>query len=441
MPSRPVQALLAVEPGVDAEDVKDSLPGGEDFNVVAVVTGAEEAMSWLRGGVADLLLVACAGYSDRALLLLDGVARQNPELNVMVLGPRVAQRLPQARVRGRRRRHRHAPGDAGADPLRDPQAHGPQAGCGDAAAERELAARLRPRPEGRHRQDADVDEPLGEPRAARREGRAHRPRPPVRRRRAVPRPAAGEDGVRPRPVAGRARLGQAPGVHGAPLVRRAHADRAATPRSGERRRSRAPARDLRDPAPELRLGRRRHAAGLHGRGHHVDRPLDGHRHGRDARLALAEEHEARARDPRAHEVRPRPHLPAPEPRAQPRRDQPVGRRGGAGTNARRLHPVRPRDPAHGERGNPDRRRAAAVGAGRGLRSPDDAAQGLRARRRAASPRMAAVAAADSSPLPPPPAVGSSDERAKSWNSTSESRASAAPSENRSRSPSSRTACT
>ena len=86
MPSRPVQALLAVEPGVDAEDVKDSLPGGEDFNVVGVVTGAEEAMSWLRGGIADLLLVACAGYSDRALLLLDGVARQNPELNVMVLG-------------------------------------------------------------------------------------------------------------------------------------------------------------------------------------------------------------------------------------------------------------------------------------------------------------------------------------------------------------------
>src|SRR6476646_7531814 len=86
MPSRPVQALLAVEPGVDAEDVRDSLPTGEDFNVVAVVEGAEEAMSWLRGGSADLLLVACAGYSDRALLLLDGVARQNPGLNVMVLG-------------------------------------------------------------------------------------------------------------------------------------------------------------------------------------------------------------------------------------------------------------------------------------------------------------------------------------------------------------------
>jgi len=86
MPSRPVKALLAVEPGVDADDVRESLPADADFNVVAVVSGAEEALRWLRDGVADLLLVACAGYSDRALLLLDAVARQNPELNVMVLG-------------------------------------------------------------------------------------------------------------------------------------------------------------------------------------------------------------------------------------------------------------------------------------------------------------------------------------------------------------------
>jgi pilus assembly protein CpaE len=86
MPSRPVKALLAVEPGVDVESVQDSLPGDEDFNVVAVVNGADDALQWLRNGVADLLLVACAGYSDRALLLLDAVARQNPDLNVMVLG-------------------------------------------------------------------------------------------------------------------------------------------------------------------------------------------------------------------------------------------------------------------------------------------------------------------------------------------------------------------
>jgi len=86
MPSRLVKALLALEPGVDAESVQDSLPGGEDFSVVAVVNGADDALAWLRTSGADLLLVACAGYSDRALLLLDAVARQNPELNVMVLG-------------------------------------------------------------------------------------------------------------------------------------------------------------------------------------------------------------------------------------------------------------------------------------------------------------------------------------------------------------------
>ena len=86
MPSRPVKALLAIEPGVDADSVQDSLPSGEDFNVVGVVTCGEDALSWLRHGIADLLLVACAGYSDRALLLLDAVARQNPDLSVMVLG-------------------------------------------------------------------------------------------------------------------------------------------------------------------------------------------------------------------------------------------------------------------------------------------------------------------------------------------------------------------
>ena len=86
MPSRPVKALLAVEPGVEPDDVKDSLPDDPDFSIVGVVSGAEDTLSWLRDGTADLLLVACAGYSDRALLLLDAVARQSPGMNVMVLG-------------------------------------------------------------------------------------------------------------------------------------------------------------------------------------------------------------------------------------------------------------------------------------------------------------------------------------------------------------------
>jgi pilus assembly protein CpaE len=86
MPSRPVKALLSIEPGVDAEQVQASLPADTDFSVVGMVTGPDDALRWLREGSADMLLVACAGYSDRALLLLDAVSRQNPDLSVVVLG-------------------------------------------------------------------------------------------------------------------------------------------------------------------------------------------------------------------------------------------------------------------------------------------------------------------------------------------------------------------
>ncbi|HXF97684.1 MAG TPA: AAA family ATPase [Gaiellaceae bacterium] len=86
MPSRPVKALLAVEPGVDAREIEATLPSDADFSVVAVVSSAEEVLRWLRDGSVDLLLVACAGYSDRALLLLDAVSRQSPDVNVVVLG-------------------------------------------------------------------------------------------------------------------------------------------------------------------------------------------------------------------------------------------------------------------------------------------------------------------------------------------------------------------
>ena len=86
MSSGPVRALLAVEPGVEAEQVQASLPADADFSVVGMVSGADEALHWLRDTPADMLLVACAGYSDRALLLLDAVARQNPELSIVVLG-------------------------------------------------------------------------------------------------------------------------------------------------------------------------------------------------------------------------------------------------------------------------------------------------------------------------------------------------------------------
>jgi pilus assembly protein CpaE len=86
VPSRLVKALLAIEPGVDAEQVQESLPDDPEFTIVAVATSADETLQRLSENSVDVLLVACAGYSDRALVLLDAVARQQPELHVMVLG-------------------------------------------------------------------------------------------------------------------------------------------------------------------------------------------------------------------------------------------------------------------------------------------------------------------------------------------------------------------
>jgi pilus assembly protein CpaE len=86
VPSRPVKALLAIEPGVDAEQVQESLPDDPDFTIVSVATSADDTIRVLSDSPVDVLLVACAGYSDRALLLLEAVARHSPNLHVMVLG-------------------------------------------------------------------------------------------------------------------------------------------------------------------------------------------------------------------------------------------------------------------------------------------------------------------------------------------------------------------
>jgi pilus assembly protein CpaE len=86
LPSRPVKALLAIEPGVDAEQVQESLPDDPEFNIVSVATNADDTIRSLSDSPVDLLLVACAGYSDRALMLLESVHAHNPDLQVMVLG-------------------------------------------------------------------------------------------------------------------------------------------------------------------------------------------------------------------------------------------------------------------------------------------------------------------------------------------------------------------
>ena len=179
-----IRALVALDEGVDHDIVEASLPIDSDIQIVGLVDGLEESWTTLQETPTDLLVVACAGYSDRALYLIDGAVKQRPERPVVVLATgspngfvrRVFEAgaddiltLPQAPPRRR---------------LHVPEGGRPQAGDRRRDRRRPLADDLRARPEGRDRQDADVVQPRGEPRRGGPQGRRRRPRPPVRGRRA-----------------------------------------------------------------------------------------------------------------------------------------------------------------------------------------------------------------------------------------------------------------
>jgi pilus assembly protein CpaE len=80
-----IRAFVAMDSGVDQNIVQSSLPSDSEIQIVGLVDGLEESWATLQETPADLLVVACAGYSDRALFLIDGAVRQQPERPVLVL--------------------------------------------------------------------------------------------------------------------------------------------------------------------------------------------------------------------------------------------------------------------------------------------------------------------------------------------------------------------
>ena len=80
-----LKVLVALDAGVDPERVRRSLPLDARVQVVGMVEGLEEAWTTLQEVPTDVLIVAAAGYSERALFLIDGAIKQRQDRPVVVL--------------------------------------------------------------------------------------------------------------------------------------------------------------------------------------------------------------------------------------------------------------------------------------------------------------------------------------------------------------------
>lgn len=80
-----VKALVAMEEGVDAAMLQASLPSEGNIQIVGVVEGLDASWDVLQETPTDLLVVACNGFSDKAIYLIDGAVKQKPERPVVVL--------------------------------------------------------------------------------------------------------------------------------------------------------------------------------------------------------------------------------------------------------------------------------------------------------------------------------------------------------------------
>jgi len=90
-----LRTLVAVDSGLDLHEIANTVTSDAGISVVGVVDGMEEAWRTLQDSSCDILVVACEGYSERALALIDGAVRQDAGRPVLVL----AQGSPSGFVR------------------------------------------------------------------------------------------------------------------------------------------------------------------------------------------------------------------------------------------------------------------------------------------------------------------------------------------------------
>jgi pilus assembly protein CpaE len=82
---RPIRALVSLDDGIEEAAVRAALPQDTAIQIVGFLRGVEESWATLQDTPTDLFVIACSGYSERALSLIGGSAREHPELPVVVL--------------------------------------------------------------------------------------------------------------------------------------------------------------------------------------------------------------------------------------------------------------------------------------------------------------------------------------------------------------------
>src|ERR671937_2920725 len=81
----PTKTLVSLDTGIDEHTVREALPASSEIQIAAIVRGVDDSWTALHETATDLLLIACSGYSERAVFLISSVVRERPNLPVVVL--------------------------------------------------------------------------------------------------------------------------------------------------------------------------------------------------------------------------------------------------------------------------------------------------------------------------------------------------------------------
>jgi pilus assembly protein CpaE len=80
-----MRILVAVDRGLDVHEVENTVVSDGNVSVVGVINGLDAAWRALQDSSCDVLIVACQGYSERALVMIDAAVKQDPDRPLLVL--------------------------------------------------------------------------------------------------------------------------------------------------------------------------------------------------------------------------------------------------------------------------------------------------------------------------------------------------------------------